>query len=217
MSEWDEGRVFYSNQNLADSESKDPTEQLQPHEAKNRFREFIRNFRKASSQIFIYREQLLRNFHKRKYHIEIELEHLNYYDNILLDLLLKEPRLYLDLFERAAKEAVIQSIPEASVEYEIADIQVLLRSNQAPTALRNITALEVNRLLLVPGIIINASRTTPRATSLLLLCKGCQNRITLSIEGPHASLNIPAVCSECRGQGDYDMMRFLITRIQEPS
>lgn len=206
MSEWDEGGVYYSNQNLQSEDGNDGAGGIQPHDAKNRFREFLRNFRHVRSQVFVYRQQLLQNFTKRLYYVEVELEHLNNYDEVLLDLLLQEPRVYMEFFQRAAKEVVIQSMPEHADKTQVPEIQVLLKSRQTPTPLRKITAIEVNRLLLVPGIIINASRTSPRATSMVLLCKGCQNRVTITVEGPHAALKTPRECSECRGQGTFLML-----------
>lgn len=132
----------------------------------------------------------------------VELEHLHYYDDELLDLLLKEPKIYLSLFQNAAKEVLLQSIPrsdESNLDQSIPEIQVILQSRQVPTSLRNITATEVNRLLMVPGIIISASKSTPKATSVVLLCKNCRSYMTVHAKGPLEDIKTPSSCSQCEG------------------
>lgn len=50
--------------------------------AKARFREFFRNFRDGN--VYIYRESLLRHWNQRDYFIEIDLDHVGQYDEVLL-------------------------------------------------------------------------------------------------------------------------------------
>jgi hypothetical protein len=48
-----------------------------------RFREFFRNFKVGN--IFIYRESLLRHWNQGEYFIEVDLDHIGQFDEILLN------------------------------------------------------------------------------------------------------------------------------------
>jgi DNA replication licensing factor MCM5 len=51
--------------------------------ARSRFREFFRNFR--LDNVFIYRDALIRNWNRRDYFVEVDLSHLNQFDEILFN------------------------------------------------------------------------------------------------------------------------------------
>ena len=51
--------------------------------ARSRFREFFRNFR--LDNVFIYRDALIRNWNRRDYYVEVDLSHLNQFDEILFN------------------------------------------------------------------------------------------------------------------------------------
>jgi hypothetical protein len=53
--------------------------------ARVRFREFLRNFRQ--DHIYIYRESLLRHWNRREFFIDIDLAHLNEFDEVLFNYL----------------------------------------------------------------------------------------------------------------------------------
>lgn len=51
--------------------------------ARNRFREFFRNFR--IDNVYIYRDALIRNWNRQEYFVEVDLSHLNQFDEILFN------------------------------------------------------------------------------------------------------------------------------------
>jgi hypothetical protein len=53
--------------------------------ARQRFREFFRNFRQGHT--YIYRDALIRHWNRGEYFVEVDLAHLNEYDDILLNAL----------------------------------------------------------------------------------------------------------------------------------
>ena len=53
--------------------------------ARTRFREFFRNFR--VDNVFIYRDSLIRHWNRRELFIEVDLSHLNQYDEVLFNSL----------------------------------------------------------------------------------------------------------------------------------
>ena len=54
-------------------------------EARLRFREFFRNFRQGN--IYIYRDALVRHWNRNEYFVEIDIGHINEYDDVLLQCL----------------------------------------------------------------------------------------------------------------------------------
>lgn len=74
--------------------------------AQRQFFDFIRNFR--DSNAFIYRDQLRRHYNLKKYSLEVDLDDLIAYDEMLASLLRSKPADYFPLFENAAREAADQ-------------------------------------------------------------------------------------------------------------
>jgi hypothetical protein len=51
--------------------------------ARNRFREFFRNFRLEN--VFIYRDALIRHWNRKEMFVEVDLSHLNQFDEVLFN------------------------------------------------------------------------------------------------------------------------------------
>lgn len=51
--------------------------------ARNRFREFFRNFR--LDNVYIYRDALIRHWNRKELFIEVDLAHLNQFDEVLFN------------------------------------------------------------------------------------------------------------------------------------
>lgn len=78
------------------------------------------------------------------------------------------------LLELAAKEAAdMVTQPRAEHEAEVHPIQVTIRSTANPVQLRQLGAAHVSKLVKVQGIIISASATCAKATSLTIQCRNC--------------------------------------------
>ena len=129
--------------------------EVDPSAARQRFREFFRNFRQGA--VFIYSDALIDQWKRRDYFIEVDLAHVNEYDEVLFNNLQSKPAVFLEYFEKAAKDALKTFLTEKSVTGEnsvgtIPDFQVILRSAQLSQSLRNLTAEHVNRLIKVSSI-----------------------------------------------------------------
>jgi hypothetical protein len=84
--DWDENRIYQAN--VGHDQEDNEYSELTAVRAKNRFREFIRNFREAN--VFPYRDQLNRNYIKHDNYLEVDLGHVQAYDPLLQDLLHKQ-------------------------------------------------------------------------------------------------------------------------------
>ena len=209
---WDSGNIYTSNQQLAtdpeagNDTSADMADQLPETEMQIRFREFVRTFRWGNN--YIYRDQLLRHYRKGVYNLEIDLAHINHFDSIMHDSIQKYPNQALPVLEEAARE-VLAGLTLNDIN-DIDEIQVLLRSEQRETSMRNLSAADVNRLIFIPGIITSATRSKPRAQKLCLKCRSCGNIQYIESSGPFSSFLTPSVCrangATTQGDGANDIL-----------
>ena len=208
------GRLGFGGDALAydDDEDRDDEEdeldsvvparqRLSRHEVKNQLREFLRNFR--ANHFYVYRDQLLQRYRRGEYKLEVDMDDLlNYGNGDLLDLLMMYPNEYHPLFEVAAKEALMAithgTSDGASDREKFPDIQVMLRTQkQRPTLMRNVTAGLVNRLIMIQGIIISASRVRQKATTVAVTCKGCKASTNIVMDSAFGGAVLPRRCTNC--------------------
>jgi DNA replication licensing factor MCM5 len=97
--------------------------------------------------------------------------------------------------ELGARNFLIKSRSLAGVvpDEDIPPVQITFIGQLRLTPIRDITAAEVNRMLLVPGIVISAARTRPKATTLHLKCKSCHT--DRRIPCPPDGAQLPFTCA----------------------
>ena len=94
--------------------------------------------------------------------------------------------------EKGARDFLVKSRAVALDASDIPDVQITFIGQLRLTPIRDITAAEVNRMLLVPGIVISAARTRPKATILHLHCKTCNTDKPMNC--PPDGLQLPLSC-----------------------
>jgi DNA replication licensing factor MCM5 len=216
--DWDAGRVSSMGMESAQDVAARDANSTSPVAIQKRLLAFLRAFRVGP--LFFYREQLIANYRRGLHYFTLHLTHLASYDQFLQDLLLKSPKEYLPLVENAAKEMLAQllvlsstsgggsedvtmggdafagSASAASLRH-LPDIQVVVKSDQSATPLRNVHAQEINRLVKVPGIVISATRVRTKCVAATLRCKHCGNTKRVAVAGL-GGIHIPRVCDRNR-------------------
>ncbi|CAH2045638.1 unnamed protein product, partial [Iphiclides podalirius] len=175
MEGFDDPGVFFSdNFGLEENESQD---QINLQAVKKKFKEFIRQFHTGNFN-FKYRDALKRNYNLNQYWVEINIEDLSSFDEILAEKLYKKPTEHLPILEEAAKELADElTAPRPEGEEKVEDIQVLLSSDANPANLRELKSETVSRLVKIPGIIISTSAIKAKATKISIQCRSCRNVI----------------------------------------
>lgn len=202
--DWDAGRVTAVGTESA--QASDARQSASPAAIQRRLRSFLRGFRVGP--LFYYREQLLANSRRNHWFVTVNLSHVASFDQELQDLLLKSPREQLPLLESAAKETLAQLLVASheagapdSATLDLAsnfpDIQTILKSDQAPVALRHVHSQEINRLVKVPGIVISATRVRTKCVSATLKCRNCGHTKRVAVAGM-GGVNIPRICDRNR-------------------
>jgi DNA replication licensing factor MCM5 len=121
-------------------------------ETRRRFREFFRNFRQGN--IYPYRDALVRQWNRKDYFVNVDLAHVNEYDEVLFNNLQSRPEQVMPYFEAATKDALLIFLTEKTGE-EIPEFQVTLHSAQLSHSLRSLNADLVNRLVKVREALLN--------------------------------------------------------------
>ena len=119
-------------------------------ETRRRFREFFRNFRQGN--IYPYRDALVRQWNRKDYYVNVDLAHVNEYDEVLFNNLQSRPEQVMPFFEAATKDALTIFLTDKPAE-EIPEFQVTLHSAQLSHSLRSLNADLVNRLVKVREIL----------------------------------------------------------------
>lgn len=99
-------------------------------------------------------------------------------------------------FELAAHDVLRGLVGEPVGASSIPDIQVIFRGNLTPTYIRDITADDVNRMVQVPGIVINASRTRAKASKVAIYCPTCGDRRSIPCPPAFGGALLPRRCPD---------------------
>lgn len=73
-------------------------------------------------------------------------------------------------------------------------IQALFVGDLQETPIRSITSDLVNTLIAVPGIVINSSRTRPKATSIAIKCRNCGHERVIPVPPGYGGASLPRKC-----------------------
>ncbi|XP_077300178.1 minichromosome maintenance 5 [Arctopsyche grandis] len=146
-------------------------------QVQSRFRDFIRQFHEGHFN-YKYRDALKRQYNLGQFWLEINLDDLASFDDVLAEKLMKQPAEHLPLLEEAAKEVADEvTAPRPEGEEKVEDIQVILSSDANPSSLRALKSETVSRLIKIPGIIVSASGIKAKATKISIQCRSCRNVI----------------------------------------
>jgi DNA replication licensing factor MCM5 len=195
--EFDEGGIFYSDQQRGDADQQDDTS---PLAARIKYREFIRTFR--DGETFVYRDKLRQAVSLNASVLEVDLDHVMAWDDALADDLLQRPAFHLPLFEGAALEAALSMAIVDDASHDLPAFQITLTSSKQPTTIRQLLSSQVSRVVMIPGIVISSSKVKAKATTVVAQCKGCHATKMISVRAGFAGANLPRKCDEPRQPGE---------------
>lgn len=201
MAGWDEGNVYYTEAGYNDDDQEE--ERLTRHTSQQLFKEFIRSFT-GSRDEFIYRDALLHN----PKCLQVAMEDLDRYDEELVERLRRQPTEYLPAFEVAAGEVLVGLKSKVVVgrgELEdpvTGDVQVMLSSKEHPMSIRALGATYISKLVKLSGIVIAASRTKAKATSVTLMCRNCKNVKVVPCKAGLGGAAMPRTCDHTAQPGE---------------
>ncbi|XKL61934.1 hypothetical protein PGB90_001767 [Kerria lacca] len=144
---------------------------------KRKFKDFLRQYHEENFN-YKYRDNLKKNYNLGKYFLEVSLDDLRCFDDVLADAVTKHPDEHLPVFEEVAKEVADElTSPRPEGEETVEDIQILVSSSAVTYSLRTIKSEFVSRLVKISGIVISATGIRAKATKIAIQCRSCRNVI----------------------------------------
>eukprot|EP00057_Strongylocentrotus_purpuratus_P035774 XP_801948.1 PREDICTED: DNA replication licensing factor mcm5 [Strongylocentrotus purpuratus] len=194
MAGFDDPGIFFSD-NFG-SEDQHDDGRINRTALQRRFKDFLRKFHDANFT-YKYRDELKRHYNLGHYFLDVSLDDLASFDEDLADQLQKQPAEYLPLFEEAAKETADEvTRPRPEEEEDVQDIQIMLKSEANPIAIRNLKSEEVSKLIKIPGIVIAASAIRAKATRITIQCRSCRNYMpNLTLKPGLEGYSMPRKCN----------------------
>ncbi|RXK36873.1 minichromosome maintenance protein 5 (cell division control protein 46) [Tremella mesenterica] len=176
----DANRV-YSVQVLAPETNPDS-----PSETERAFLDFLSGFRVNGE--FTYRDRLRSSLLLHHHTLEVDLRDLHMWNDELAQKVQVNPGDMIPLLESALlrlARMLLHPTREAGPSNEgteaVPDMQVTVKSGMNLLQFRELSANTLTTLVRLPGIVINASQLTSRATQLHLQCKGCRSVKTVKV------------------------------------
>ncbi|XP_054715712.1 DNA replication licensing factor mcm5-A-like [Uloborus diversus] len=202
MSGFDDLGVFYSDNFAFGDQSETDSQRTDFQAAKRRLKEFIRQFHEGNF-VYYYRDQLKQHYNLQQYWLEVSLEDLTSFDELLGEKLNKQPTEYLPLFEEAAREVADEiTKPRPEGEENIHDIQIMMRSNANPCLMRDLKSDHISKLVKIPGIITAASSVQAKSTTISIQCRSCKEIVPkIKINPGFDGLNLPRRCNSDQTTG----------------
>ncbi|KAH8741059.1 DNA replication licensing factor MCM5 like AAA ATpase [Cryptosporidium ryanae] len=97
---------------------------------------------------------------------------------------------YLDLIGKARKD-----LSEDEINNMVPDIQLQIISNLEPTSIRDLKSNLMEKLVTVPGIVIQASKPNKKASKLKIICRQCKGVRALNIPSWRQGILLPRLCN----------------------
>lgn len=162
---------------------------------KAKLKKFLKEFYE-NNHYYKYREQLKDHFNLGEYWIEVCLEDLDSYDEVLADNLKKNPSAVMEAFELAATEVCDEVTAPRKEGWEVVpNMQVMINSLIAPTSLRDLNADLVSKMVTVTGIVVHAASVRSKAISVALQCIGCRDIVpNISVKRGLDGFTLPRKC-----------------------
>lgn len=209
--DWDTGNLYYTEQRLG-ADHGAALAGATADNAQQQFIEFILHFlADPNSYTFKYREQLARNVNAGHRVLEVELDDLQHFDELLAGALRLRPGDVLPQLEAAALQVVqrlrIGDEASAAAAADAADapIQVTLTSSENAQHIRDLQASHLDKLTRVTGIVIATSRVKSKARAVTLICRGCSHKKVVPVRPGLGGFAVPRVCDRAdRGECPLD-------------
>lgn len=192
-------------------------------DAKDLFKKFVKEFKQGQS--FTYLEQLAANWSQKKYFLEVYIQHLDADCPLVGHALRRRPLKFMGPCEAALQDLFVElgdlssmsevlaqeeasaniSNPQVAPTSTLLDangvrkdkprFQLIVKSDEVPKLIRGLQSSNLEKLVCIPGIVIQAALPYHKAHSIRVRCKKCNNSKDIPIRaGGKAKAIIPRTC-----------------------
>jgi DNA replication licensing factor MCM5 len=194
---WDQGRIYATSVLPG-------VDQPASHTAmEQRFFDFVQQFHLNGD--YLYRDQLRANLLRKMYVLHLQLGHVIMYDERIGQAIKDAPTEHLKIFEQAIQRHVRRVLypnDATSAQAFVPECQIILESDANTTAIRDLDAIYVSRLVRVPGIVIAASSLSCKVTLAQIICKSCRHVKRVPVASGFSGLTLPRQCDSEPTEGN---------------
>jgi DNA replication licensing factor MCM5 len=211
-------RVIEGPENLGNDVAVDGEYEVEPDVLASKFKQFIKEFKykapdadNVSAGTMKYRDQLQQNCTQGYYYLEMsmsDLDRKNSGGEIVAHCLRHRPSTYLPVCERALKELYFDLVKNGGDDHpdlpaKAPSMQLMLTydidlegsfGTMKPLKIRQLTSDQVEKLVVVQGIVISAKKSRHKARKVCLKCSNCENYREIFVGAGFNAAHIPAAC-----------------------
>jgi DNA replication licensing factor MCM5 len=198
-------------------------------DTKDLFKRFVKDFKQG--QTFTYLEQLAANWSQKKYFLEVYIQHLDEDCPLVGHAIRRRPLKYMGPCESALQELYIElgdlssmsevlaqedaaasgtAAPGTTTAYDSTGtrkdkprFQLIIKSDEIPKLVRELQSSHLEKLVVVPGIVIQASLPDHKAYSIRVRCKKCGHAKDIALRaGGRSKAVVPRTCDNDVGGED---------------
>ena len=155
------------------------------------FKTFLYEFN--VDHVKIYMKEISRMINERKFFLHVYLSHIKAESESLYELFTFDPLEKLKIMEGALKELILEKKHEFPPYDDKYAWQIILLSDDAPKMLREISSSNVQKLFVIQGIIISATKPYIKASKLKLKCRDCESIRFVDV-APGQTPYVPSIC-----------------------
>eukprot|EP00930_Biecheleria_cincta_P022733 TRINITY_DN16556_c0_g1_i2.p1 TRINITY_DN16556_c0_g1~~TRINITY_DN16556_c0_g1_i2.p1 ORF type:complete len:637 (-),score=147.21 TRINITY_DN16556_c0_g1_i2:684-2462(-) len=180
----------------------------------SKFKKFVREFAynnpssgKENVSTLKYREQFQQNCRAGNYKIDLSLNDLSTSEDgeILRYNMLTSPTEFVPLCERALQELYYELVrkEDETMPEKAPVVQLELKSdadldgtfgNMKPRMIRDLTSDQVERLVVIQGIVTSVKMPRDKARKIILRCSNCENFKEITVPPGFAAAHVPSAC-----------------------
>merc|ERR1719453_1237836 len=189
--------------------------EVEPNALAEKFKKFIKDFKYQSPDAVSghigtmkYRDQFQQNCVQGYYYLEINLNDIDTPDSdgeVLAHCLKQRPSTYLPVCERALKELYFELVKKEGDDLpeKAPAIQLLLTydidldgsfGTMKPLKIRQLTSDQVEKLVVIQGIVVSAKTSRHKARKVCLKCSNCENYREIFVGAGFTAAHIPGQC-----------------------
>eukprot|EP00811_Abedinium_folium_P007382 NODE_16811_length_976_cov_2.164900.p1 GENE.NODE_16811_length_976_cov_2.164900~~NODE_16811_length_976_cov_2.164900.p1 ORF type:complete len:231 (+),score=88.03 NODE_16811_length_976_cov_2.164900:112-804(+) len=199
-----EGSVAHQKESFANA-------RIEPDLVRSKFKKFVKEFMYSApgaGSVNIgtlkYRDQFQQNIDAGFYKLEVNLTDLNAHEDfevqVLAYCLETNPTEYVPLCEAALQELYVE-FAQKDVEAE-APPRIQLQfcvdvdldgtfGTMRPMKIREMISTQVEKLVVIQGIVVSVKSARNKARSVVLKCSNCENVKTVKVAGGYSAGHIP--------------------------
>ncbi|KHJ48028.1 MCM2/3/5 family protein [Trichuris suis] len=179
-------------------------------EVEKAFRRFIDNFRSGEDESDMlsepsmeagrasYRQKLYEVYHTQETVIELDLQHVKSFDEVLYHQIVNYPNDIIAYLDYTLNEMFYEIYPESQRSIEL---QIKPFNAEQVYGMRTLEPDDINKLISINGMVIRATGLIPEMREAFFECNICKSSTTVFVE--FGQIVEPTLCTNCNSKSTF--------------